>query len=252
MRVLVVDGQRPARERLKRLLQAWPAVESVTECADARSAVAHLDMESYDVVLLDTQMQGLSGDGLLERLRSERTPPVVFVAAFDEAAVRAFEVNAIDYLLKPVTEQRLRAALERWGAPARENGNGTGATPRRPAPAPSARPSEWLLVKESGEVRVIAVNEIDLFEAAGNYVYVYLEEERLLHRESLTSLESRLDPRRFVRIHRSAIVNVGSVRTLEPIAAGDYRVHLRSGREARLSRTYRQSFIDRVGGPAGA
>ncbi len=250
MRVLVVDAERPARERLTRLLERLPVVEAVTACRDGQSAVALLTSEGYDLILLDIQMRGLDGGGIIAQLRSGNAPPVVFLTAYDESTVRAFEANAIDYLLKPVDEDRLREAVERARTPARLDRSAS-ARPAAPAGAALARRhSEWLLVKEPGEVRIIPMDEVDLFEAAGNYVYVHRERERLLHRESLASLESRLDPTRFVRIHRSAIVNVGSVKSLEPIAAGDYRVHLHSGRETRLSRTYRQSFIDRVGGPA--
>lgn len=246
MRVLVVDDERLARRRLCRMLEAIPGIDQIRECSDGREAIAALSAESFDLVLLDIRMRELGGFDVVAEIGPENMPPVVFVTAFDEFAVRAFDVHALDYLLKPVSASRLREAVER----ARRAPDSLRAELRTVVEelvSERERPgAEWLMIRGAGEAPVLRVSEIEMFEAAGNYVYVHAGGKRWLHRESLVSLEQRLDPHVFVRIHRSTIVNLGSVQSVEPIAAGDYEVHMQNGRQVRMSRTYRSAFMERV------
>lgn len=246
MKVLIVDDESLARQRLSRMVDAMPEVEQVVECRDGKEAITALTSDPYDLVLLDIRMRGVDGFDVLEEVGPERMPPVIFVTAYDEFAVRAFEVHAMDYLQKPVSVDRLREAVERvFEAPEPRESNLANLI--RELSATADRPvTPWLMIREPGKAQVLRTSEIEMFEAAGNYVYVHHGDERVLHRESLTSLEGRLDSRRFVRIHRSTIINLASVKSIEPIAAGDYEVHLHSGKTTRMSRTYRQSFMDLV------
>lgn len=246
MKVLLVDDEALARQRLCRILSRIAAIREVRECSSGREAIALLTEESFDLVLLDIRMRDMDGFDVVAEVRPGNMPPVIFVTAFHEFALRAFDVHALDYLLKPASESRMREAVE-W---ARRT-----AGPTRPelqevlnklARERDHAAADWLMIKSGGEAPVLRVSEIDLFESAGNYVYIHADGERWLHRESLVSLEQRLDPTMFVRIHRSTIVNLGSVQSVEPIAAGDYEVHMQDGRQVRMSRTYRSAFMDLV------
>ena len=251
LRVLVVDDEALARARLRRLLAGEEGVEVVGEAASADEARRLIAEERPDLVFLDVQMPGEDGFELLESLPAGAAPEVVFVTAYDQHALRAFEVNALDYLLKPFDRERLRLALER----ARE------ALARR-SPAALDEQLRLMLQELRGEQphlsrfvirsvgRIVFVNaaDVDWIEASGNYVRLHIGKESHLLRETMSSLETRLDPRVFARIHRSAIVNIERIRELHHIFHGDYSVLLRDGTRLTLSRGYREQFERLVGG----
>lgn len=245
MDVLVVDDEELARQRLVRMLGDLDVVREVIECSAGADAVRVLARGSFDLVLLDIQMRDLDGFQVIEQVGIGAMPPVVFVTAHDEFAVRAFQCHALDYLLKPVSRDRLSEVVDRVGRTSSPGGRELSRLVTQLTGASEGSSSRWILVRESGEARVLPTSEIERIEAAGNYVYLHHLGSRLLHRESLASLERRLGSD-FIRIHRSTIVNIGCIQSVEPIVAGDYRLHLRSGKTTRLSRNYRQAFMERV------
>jgi two-component system, LytTR family, response regulator len=255
MRVVLVDDEPLARSKLRRLLAGEDGVEIVGEAASAAEAREVLLAERPDLIFLDIQMPEEDGFTLLESLPSDAVPAVIFVTAFDEHALRAFEVHALDYLLKPFDRERLRLALER----AREALD-------RSAAGPFDEQLRMMLQELRGEQpylsrfvirsvgRIVFVNapDVDWIEAAGNYVRLHIAKESHLLRETMSSLETRLDPRVFARIHRSTIVNIERIRELHHIFHGDYSVLLKDGTRLTLSRGYREQFERLVGGSAEA
>jgi two-component system LytT family response regulator len=227
----VADDEPLARKRLRSLLRGRPEIELTAECATGREAVAALQQSSTDLVFLDIQMPDLSGFGVLEELGAGDMPPVIFVTAFDDYALDAFEVAAVDYLLKPFDDERFEAALARGLERARE---------RRQRPD-GPRPRHWrrFAVSRGGRKLLVPVEEVDWIEGEGSYVRLHTRKrQELLLRDSLRHLEAALDPGQFVRIHRSTIVRIAAVRELRPLFHGDHRVVLHDGRELRLSRSH--------------
>ena len=263
LRVLLVDDEPLVRRGLRAFLAAERGVEVVGEARDGNEAVAAVRELAPDVLFLDVQMPELDGFGVLDALGPER-PAVVFVTAFDAYAIRAFEVHAVDYLLKPFDEARFRTALDR----VRERvvarrGGATAAAPdtgaldaRLDALLAQLRgdgrvPTDWLAriaIRETDRVTYVPVGDVDWLEADDNYVRVHTRAGARLVRETLKSLESRLDPRHFARIHRSAIVNLERVRELRPTFNGEYVVVLATGARLTLSRGHRDAFFERMGG----
>ena len=259
--VLVADDEPLARRRLLRLLRAEPGVEVVAECKGGRSAVEQIRARNPDLVFLDIQMPDLDGFGVIAEVGPERMPSVVFVTAFDQYALRAFEVHALDYLLKPFEAERFHSALVRARAnlsPQREAsypgeerlrrllaevlGTGQGREGETAAKSPS-RFFERVAVKTDGATRILQIADVDWFETDGNYVRVHVGKSTYLIRSTANRLQEELDPRRFARIHRRFLVNIDRVVGLEPWFGGDAIVLLRDGSKLRLSRNYREGFL---------
>lgn len=243
LRALIVDDEQLARERIKGLLAHEPDVELAGECASGREARARLEQEEFDLLFLDVQMPEVDGFEVLRGLPAARLPVVVFVTAHDRFALKAFEVRALDYLLKPFDPERFRTTLE-W---ARERVR----RDRREQLAeevleavrelrPQRPPTERLVVKDGSRLTFVKVEDIDFVEAAGNYVSLQCGEKSHLLRQTMAEMEAQLDPDRFVRIHRSTIVNVERIQALEPLAAGDWAVLLEGGQQLTLSRSFRE------------
>jgi two-component system LytT family response regulator len=250
IRTLIVDDEPLARQRLRALLEADPDVELVGECGDGREAVAVLQKIRPDLVFLDVQMPALDGFGVLAAVGG-RLPVVVFVTAHDRYALRAFEVHALDYLLKPFDKDRFHTALARAKAQVRREQDGAVSQRLLDLLKDVREPRNALgrlVVKSGGRVYFVRVEDIDWVEAAGNYVRLHVGKEDHLLRESMAGLEARLDAARFLRIHRSTIVNVERIRELQPAFHGDYAVILRDGTELTLSRGYRDRLQALLGG----
>jgi two-component system LytT family response regulator len=250
IRTLLVDDEPLARQRLRGLLADHADIELVGECSDGQQAVAAVQRLKPDLLFLDVQMPELDGFGVLEALAGALPPVVIFVTAHDRFAVKAFEVHALDYLLKPFDKDRFGAALARAKGQVRL-GKSAAAEDRLMALLESAhqrRPTlERLIVKSAGRVSFVRVQDVDWIEAAGNYVRLHVGKEEHLLRESLTGLEAKLDAKRFVRIHRSSIVNIDRIRELQPAFHGDYVVILDSGAELTLSRNCRDKLQECLG-----
>lgn len=250
IRTLVVDDEPLARQRLRTLLAPDPELELIGECGDGRQAVSAVQQLKPDLMFLDVEMPALDGFDVLHALAGGALPVVVFVTAHDRYALKAFEAHALDYLLKPFDKERFAKALARAKTQVRL-GQSAGLEHRLLAllqTVEERRPLlERLVVKSAGRVSFVRVAEIDWIEAAGNYVRLHLGKEEHLLRESLGGLEAKLDPRRFVRIHRSTIVNIDRIRELRPAFHGDYQVVLKDGAELTLSRSCREKLQEILG-----
>ena len=272
VRVLVVDDESLARQRIRRLLQAEPDVEVVGEASTGREAVQCISELQPDIVCLDVQMPELDGFGVLRELGDGPLPLVLFVTAYDEHALRAFDVHAVDYVLKPVDADRFRTAFQRArtqihqssaanrlgellatvrrvsdGAPPSTNGSHNGAQAAANGIAPASAFSSRILVKHDGRMFFVKVGDIDWIEADRNYVRLHVGKVAHTIRERISHLEESLDPRLFARIHRSTIVNLNRVREMQQWFSGDYVVILDNGTRLRLSRHYRDRVEKQVG-----
>ncbi len=248
LRAIIVDDEPAARRGVRMLLERDAGVEVVGEAAGGAEAAELMQAAKPDLAFLDVQMPGCDGFEALAKVGPGVAPAVVFVTAYDEHALRAFEVNAVDYLLKPYDDVRFYAALQRAKAEIRRRQ--TEAVNTRLTQLldyiqqSSARPAEEeesgdrILVKSSGEIFFLKADEIDWIEAEGDYMKFHTAGRAHLMRETMARLEARLDPKRFIRIHRSTIVNIDRVRKLSPTFAGEYAVILADGTKLRLSRGY--------------
>jgi two-component system, LytTR family, response regulator len=232
IRALIVDDEPLARTAIRNMLRHHPDLEIAGECEGGAEAVAAIASLSPSLVFLDVQMPEVDGFGVLQALARRQFPHVIFVTAYDRYAVRAFEVHALDYLLKPFDQDRFDAALDR----ARQHWQPPAATPAWGGQL------DRVIVRAEGRVFFLASGEIDWIEAQGNYVSLHCGGRAHLLREALGSLEVRLDPRIFPRISRSVIVNVDSIRELRPLFRGDYQVILRDGALLHLSHRYRANL----------
>ncbi|MDP2054120.1 MAG: LytTR family DNA-binding domain-containing protein [Acidobacteriota bacterium] len=251
IRTVVVDDEPMARERIIGMLNQEKDIEVVGEYADGTSAVSAIQSQHPDLVFLDVQMPSCDGFGVIQQLSAEPQPPaVVFVTAYDEYALKAFEVHAIDYLLKPFgrdrftqTLQHAREHLERRRAG--DLGKRLMALVQDIKPEPQKL--DRLVVKSGGRVFFLRTQEIDWIEAAGNYVRLHLGDDSHLFRETMNNMEGRLDTQRFVRIHRSRIVNTDRIKEMQPWFNGEYVVVLQNGTRLTLSRGYREKLQERLG-----
>ena len=242
VRVLIVDDEPLARQAIRMMLAGDPGVEVVGECSGVEG-VATVERTRPELIFLDVQMPEVDGFDLIEALGVEQAPTVVFVTAYSEHALRAFEVHAVDYLLKPVHDERFAHALarakeqvrsRRQGVPA-ETGVGSLLRER-------SRQTSRILVRDRDRTRIIDVDTIDWIEAADYYAMIHAGGESHLLRETMNQLAERLDPARFFRVHRSAIVHVARVREIRPLVRGDRLLLLADGTRVRLSRSRREAF----------
>jgi two-component system LytT family response regulator len=250
IRTLIVDDEPLARQRIGALLADEEGIELVGECGNGKEAVAAVRELKPDLMFLDVQMPLLDGFGVLEALGADGVPAVVFVTAYDRYAVRAFETHALDYLLKPFDRERFRKALQRARAHIeRDHQAGTGKQLRALLDDwySTRRPVERLVIKSGSKVSFLRLEEVEYIEAAGNYLRVHAGADVHLLRETMAHLEGRLEGTRFIRIHRSTIVNLDSIRELHPSFHGDYSVILHSGAELTLSRGYRHHLQELLG-----
>ena len=250
-RVLVADDEPLARERLRMLLRSEPGLELVAECQNGSEAIDAIQELQPDLVFLDVQMPGATGFEVIEAVGAGRMPPVVFVTAYDQYALRAFDVRALDYLLKPFDRERFQQALSR--ARQRVHHDAPGDLERRLLALvqdlkQTPHKVDRFVVKSGGRVYFVRAEEIDWVESAGNYVKLHVGNETHLLRETMTAIESQLDPEMFFRIHRCHIVNIERVRELQPSFNGEYVVFLRTGARLTLSRGYREKVQQRLGG----
>jgi two-component system LytT family response regulator len=250
LRVLVVDDEAPARQRLVDLLRKDPQVGSILEAANGKGAVEIIGREALDLVFLDVQMPELDGLQVIENVGAAAMPLTVFVTAYDKHAIRAFEANALDYLLKPFSDERWEAALARAKTRYDERSLrefGRNALRMLAVRSESGRYLDRLVVKGGGTTRFIRVADIDWIEGAGVYVNLHVGGKELLYRSALNELAGQHDPTRFIRVHRSAIVNIDSILELQPISHGEFEIVLKDGHRSRVSRTYRTQLEKRLG-----
>ena len=252
IRTLIVDDEPLAREGVRLLLHEHADFEVVAECGSGEEAVQQIEAADPDLVFLDVQMPGLDGFGVLESLSSRQLPSVVFVTAYDQFALRAFEAHALDYLLKPLEAERFGKALDRVRAQFKARQPGAVDEKLRMLLASLGAKDNYLermVARTGGKIIIVRVEDVDWIEAAANYVRVHIGAQQFLVRETMANLEARLDPEKFLRIHRSVIVRKDRIKELEPLFQGDYSVVLADGTRLTSSRGYRdkiQSFLNGV------
>jgi two-component system, LytTR family, response regulator len=246
IRTLIVDDEPLARDRIRGLLEVEPDVEVIGECGSGRSAIAAITEQQPDLVFLDVQMPEIGGFEVLEAILPAALPIVIFVTAHDQYALKAFDVHALDYLLKPFDRERFARALKRARTQVLLREESGELNKKLLAILQSVNSErkflERLVIKSSGRVFFLRVEEIDWIEAAGNYVRLHAGKDSHLLRETMAGIESRLAPERFVRIHRSTIVNIERIRELRPLLHGDYEVILNDNTELTLSRAFREKL----------
>lgn len=244
IRVVIADDEAPAREKLERWLSEQPGMAVVGSAENGLSAAQCMEQLRPEVAFLDVQMPTLSGLQVAAQLEPSSAPLIVFVTAFDEHAVRAFDLNAVDYLLKPYDRDRLARTVQRVRERLQAHQSGAAAVAIGRARTPSC---ERLLVPDGERLQLIDATSVEWLEAADNYVHVHTTARTYLLRRTLQDLLSQLGEQRFARIHKSTAVNLASVASLTPLFKGDYEIHLRNGRTLRLSRRYREALFARMG-----
>lgn len=246
LKALIVDDEELARERVRRFLLPETDITIVGERADGLQAIEAIRELEPDLLFLDIQLPELDGFQVLEQIGVERLPAVIFVTAYDEHALRAFDFHALDYLLKPYNHTRFSRALERARAHLNTSPDAN-LNEQLLSLLKHVRPEqkylERIMVKEGGRVLFLRTEDLNWIEAEGNYVRLHLGKESHLMRETMNNLAARLDSARFLRIHRSALVNIERVKELQPMFGGDYIVLLHDGTQLTLSRTYREKAL---------
>lgn len=253
--VIVADDEKIARRRLVRLIEETGEATVAAACAGGREAVEQTLALKPDVLFLDVQMPDLDGFGVLQKLEGSPRPATVFVTAFDQYAVRAFDVHAVDYLLKPFDTDRFRDAFSRAKERARGHSRQDDDSRMRAlisdylaSQQPAARqPLDRLAVKVDGVLKIVKTVDVDWLETDGNYIRIHVGGASHLIRMTATALEPQLDPRQFIRVHRRYIVNIDRIVEVQPWFAGDAILILRNGAKLRLSRTYRERLHARLG-----
>jgi two-component system LytT family response regulator len=254
IRTLIVDDEPLARRNLRVLLERDPQIEILDECRNGREAVKAINTLSPDLIFLDIQMPEMDGFDVLEHVGPEHIQGIIFVTAFDQYALKAFDVHALDYLLKPFDDERFAHALRR--AKAQIAAHEINRLSKRLLALLEERESERkvdqkgyltrLMIKDAGRMTLLKVDDIDFIEADGNYAKLHAGRKAHLLREKMNDLEGRLDPAKFVRIHRSIIVNLERIKEMHPHFNGDYIVVLDNGRQLRMSRTRREHLEARL------
>lgn len=246
IRAVIVDDEKPARRRLLSLLERRSDVEVVGVARDGHEAVSIVRSRAPDLLFLDIQMPELDGFGVLREIAPARMPITIFVTAYDQYAVRAFEAHALDYLLKPFSDERFEAALaharESMTARTQWTARVGGLLGAEGSADQGSEPLERVVVKAGGRVTFLAVKDLDWIDAAGVYLHLHAGDKMHLYRSSLVAFLQRLDQHRFVRVHRSTVVNTERIRELRPRGHGDFTIVLHDGRELTLSRAYRSQL----------
>lgn len=243
IRTLVADDEPLARKRLIKLLKEDAGVEVVEVCANGKEAIEQINEKHPDLVFLDIQMPEINGFDVLQNLDQEHVPAIIFVTAYDEYALKAFEVHALDYLMKPFNKERFRDSLNRAKTAIKQDNKtliGNKIEHLLEYLDPPKESLSRILVKSSGWYFFLKVSDIDWIESAGNYVRIHSGKNNYLIRETMINMEKKLDSDLFFRIHRSTIVNVDKVKELEQWFHGDYQVTMHSGEKLTMSRNYKE------------
>jgi two-component system, LytTR family, response regulator len=255
IRTLIVDDEPLARQNLRLLLRNDPQIEIISECGSGHEAVQVIEAESPDLLFLDIQMPEMNGFDVLKRIDTERIPAIIFVTAFDQYALKAFEVHALDYLMKPFADARFEQALKQAKAQIEqreinklsrklfallEDHDAAAAARAAPPPLERARYLTRLMIKSASRVFFLKADEIDWIGADDYYVKLHVGRKSHLLRETMNELETKLDPQKFLRIHRSTIVNIDRIKEMYPHFNGDYVILLHDGTELKLSRSRRE------------
>ncbi len=245
-RAIIADDEPLAREGIKQLLVQYPAIEVIGEAKDGVHAIELIQSAKPDIVFLDIQMPGIDGFGVVREIGPEKMPVVVFVTAFDEFALQAFEIHALDYLLKPIDPERFGESISHALSQLALRDKNTVDQKLLHLLEGIARPKQYLqrlAIKSTGKVTFVNMHDVDWIQANGDYIWVHAKGKKNLVREKIGEMHHKLNPQHFARIHRSTIVNVNRIRDLEPMFYGDYSVNLHDGTKLTLSRSYREKVF---------
>lgn len=246
---LVVDDEMLARESAKVLLKKEPDLKIIGEARNGQEAVEMIHTLQPKLVLLDIQMPQMTGFEVLKHLRTPSLPYFIFITAYDQFALKAFEVNALDYLLKPYSDERFYQSIHKAKTQIMKDQWATLQTNLQQMIQSQSRPQsqtlERLAVKQGGKIKLISVNQIAYIKASGTYTEVFENERKHVTNYSIGDLEQKLDSHQFIRIHRSTIVNIAHIAELEPYFNGEYIIHMKDGAQHKLSRSYRDQ-IDKI------
>jgi two-component system, LytTR family, response regulator len=243
LHVLIVDDEPLIRAGIRAGLAGMPQIQTIAECSSGADAIEFLCSRPVDLVLLDVQLQDSTGLDVVERVGPDRMPSVIFVTAFDEYAIKAFELHAVDYLLKPFEQKRLRSSVERASKLIERHLQANIATQLKALL--NSRSRKWperIVVKEGERFEFVAIDSIDWIESANNFVVLHCGGSRYLLSESLSSLEGRLNPARFLRVHRGRIVNLARIDAVHPMLGGSYELQLRTGIRLSTGRQYKSQI----------
>jgi two-component system, LytTR family, response regulator len=251
IRALIIDDEPLARAGLRRLLEGDTEVEILGECGDGLEAAEQIRRLHPDLIFLDIQMPELDGFGVLDSLTPDELPLVIFVTAYDQHALRAFQVHALDYLLKPFEEERFHEALDRAKAHLHQK-NGSQITRRILEMLDGNREERQspgrIMVRNAGRITFVRVEEVDWIEAQGDYVCLHCQGKKHLVREKISDMETQLAADRFLRIHRSTIVSIPRIKEMQPLFHGEYAVVLHDGTRLTMSRSFRDRVFERLSG----
>ena len=252
IRALVADDELLARKFIRRMLKQDSEVEIVAECSNGTEAVATIRKEKPDLVFLDVQMPEMNGFAVLDAVRLDHLPEIIFTTAYESYAIRAFELHALDYLLKPFDQVRFKAALkyakERFHSQQDDEKQIQIGTLLESIRA-QREYLDRIIIRADGRITFLHTREIDWIEADDKYVHLHTGKSAKMVRQTLTAIESQLDPKKFVRVHRSAMVNVDRVKELQPLFNGEHSLILESGTRLTLSRKYKDKLFEILGKP---
>jgi two-component system, LytTR family, response regulator len=252
IRALIADDEALARKFIRRMLRDDHDVEIVGECSNGKEAVAMIRKQNPDLVFLDVQMPEMDGFAVLESIGVERLPEIIFTTAYEQYAIRAFELHALDYLLKPFDQARFKDAIKHAKERFRSERQNEGRTQMSALLESIKNKSQYLdrlMIKASGRITFLSTDEINWIEADDKYVHLHTGKISPMVRQTLSAMETQLDPKKFRRIHRSIIVNVERIKELQPLFNGEYSVTLEDGTKLTLSRTYKDRLFSVVGKP---
>lgn len=253
IRAIIIDDEPLAREKVQLFASSEPDIEIVDVCVNGHVAIASYQKFKPDLLFLDIQMPEMTGFDVLANLQANPLPGIIFITAYDEFALRAFEFHALDYLLKPYDRERFQKAVSHARESLKSTSNSEIATEQIKTLLNSLKQSsqklDRLIVKTNGRIIFLRMEEIDWMEAAGNYVKLHVGNESHLVRETMNHLEGQLNPQKFIRIHRSTIINIDKIKELQPYFNGEYTVILQNNTQLILSRGYRENFTTVLGKP---
>jgi two-component system LytT family response regulator len=252
IRALIADDEALARKFIRRLLKDAHDFEIVGECSNGKEAVAMIRKQNPDLVFLDVQMPEMDGFAVLESIGIERLPQIIFTTAYEQYAIRAFELHALDYLLKPFDQARFKDAIkyakERFRSE-RENDDRIQISAMLENIKNKPQYLDRLIIKSGGRITFLRTDDINWVQADDKYVHLHTSNARPMVRQTLSAMEAQLDPKKFRRVHRSAIVNVEQIKELQPLFSGEYSILLHDGTKLTLSRNYRDKLFERLGKP---
>ena len=252
IRALIADDESLARKFIRQMLKDDHDVEIVGECGNGREAVAMIRKQNPDLVFLDVQMPEMDGFAVLESIGTERLPEIIFATAYEQYAIRAFELHALDYLLKPFDQARFKDAIkhakERFRSEHRNEGQ-TQISALLESIKNKPQYLDRLMIKAAGRITFLSIDEINWIEADDKYVHLHTGKIAPMVRQTLSAMETQLDPKKFRRVHRSAIVNVGRIKELQPLFSGEHSILLEDGTKLTLSRNYKDKLFEFLGKP---